>query len=190
MKENISQEVSKWIEEEAEPKIRMVCPVRTRSPWYGMSDEEIEDRKEYIRWYFLKDFELVLMIPVQPRESDFWFATDDEFKESAFNTWDFERTQRPFDKYGYRIKKVMERVKDLALLHSCISQPEGRENVRKRFEIILDNEFRSQLLDLVERYRTTYYEERRVELRYKIARINRHIMECKKIWEQYAPWEG
>jgi hypothetical protein len=45
----------------------------------------------------------------------FWFSSYDEFKESPFNTWDFQRGRKPFDKYGYRIKKVIERVKDLAI---------------------------------------------------------------------------
>ena len=134
-------------------------------------------------------FELLLLIPVKPRENGFWFSDYDEFKESAFNTWDFEKMHGPFDKYGYRVKKVLEQVKDLALLHSCISQPEGRKNIRDRFELVLNEEFRNPLLEIVERYRKTFNEERRAELRRKIAKLSQHIMECKRIWEKYSPWE-
>ena len=189
MKQNISETVSKWLNEEAQPRARRIMAVRKNNPWYGMSDEEIEDRREFIRCYLLKDFELVLMLPVQPRETDFWFASHDEFRESAFNTWDFERMRRPFDKYGYRVEKVLEHVKDLALLHSCISQPEGRERIKARFELVLDNEFRGQLFNLAERYRRTCDEERRFELRCRIARINRQVLECKRIWEEHSQWE-
>ena len=130
MKQNIGETVNKWMEEETHSRTGRVTPIRKNSPWYGMSEEEIEDRREFIRCYLLKDFELVLLIPVQPKENDFWFESHEEFIESAFNTWDFQKTRRPFDKYAYRVKKVLEHVKDLAVLHSCISQPEGRKNIQ------------------------------------------------------------
>jgi len=65
----------------------------------------------------MKDFELLSMIPLPPPEKDFLFVNYQEFMESTFNTWDFQRMERPFDKYDYRVKGVLERVKDLALLH-------------------------------------------------------------------------
>jgi len=86
MKQNISETVNQWMEEETHSKTGRVTPIRKNSPWYGMSDEEIEDRREFIRYYLLKDFELILMIPVQPAENDFWFTSHEEFIESPFNT--------------------------------------------------------------------------------------------------------
>ena len=52
---------------------------------------------------------------------------------SAFNTIDFLRGQEDFefDKYRYFTDKVAERAEDLAIMHSCISDAEGRSNVRK-----------------------------------------------------------
>jgi len=97
--------------------------------------------------------------------------------------------RRPFDKYGYRVKKVLEQVKDLALLHSCISQPEGRKNIQTRFENLVSQEFRNTLLEVVERHRKTFDEDRRFELRCKIARLSKYILECKAIWQRYSPWE-
>jgi hypothetical protein len=189
MKQTTRQNVDRWMEEESQQRTLALKVIRKNDPWQGMSDEEIEDRREFIRYYLNKEFELLLLIPIKPRESGFWFESEEELKTSAFNTWDFQKMRGPFDKYGYRIKKVMEHVKDLALLHSCISQPEGRDNIRRRFGLVLNNEFRDQLLNLVKRYWKTYDEERRAELRYKIARINRHILECKAIWQNYSPWE-
>ena len=189
MKQTISETVSKWLEEETQPRVRRVVAIRKNSPWYGMSDEEIEDRREFIRCYLVKDFELILMLPVQPRENDFWFASHEEFIESAFNTWDFQKMRRPFDKYDYRVKKVLEQVKDLALLHSCISQPEGRKNIQDRFEMVVNKEFRNPLLELVERYRKTFDEDRRFGFKRKIARLSRYLLECKAIWQRYSPWE-
>ena len=189
MKQTIRETVDRWMEEEAHQGGLALKVVRKNDAWQGMDEEEIEDRREFIRCYLLKDFELVLMIPVQPRDNDFWFANHQEFIESPFNTWDFQRTHKPFDKYAYRVKKVMEQVKDLALLHSCISQPEGRGNVRRRFETVVENEFRLPLLGLIEKYKDTFNEEKRADLRRKISKLSWHILECKAIWQRYSPGE-
>jgi len=187
MNQTISETVDRWIEEET--SIGRVSIIRKNSPWYGMSEDEIEDRREYIRCYLLRDLELLLMIPVAAPENDFWFSSHQEFLESAFNTWDFQKDRRPFDKYGYRVKKVLERAEDLALLHSCISQPEGRAWIKANFEAFIDNEFRDQLLSLVDRHNRTFDEESRLKLRYRIARLNRHILDCQKVWDRYSLWE-
>jgi hypothetical protein len=42
---------------------------------------------------------------------------------------------------------------------------------------------------MVERHRKTFDEERKAELRRKIAKLSGHILECKRIWEKYSPWE-
>jgi hypothetical protein len=188
MKTEISRNVDKWMEEETHQRVLALRIITKNDPWYGMTEEEIEDRREFIRCYLLKDFEQLFMIPSPPREKDFWFQGYQEFIESAFNTYDFQRTQRPFDRYGYKVRKVMKQVKDLALLHSCISESEGRERTKARFEELVDSEFRDQLLSLVDRYKRTFDEERRFELRRKIARLSGHILECKTIWEKYSPW--
>ncbi len=60
--------------------------IRENDPWYGMSEEEVDDRNEFIRSYINKEFELLLQIPIQPSENDFWFTSHQEFMESAFNT--------------------------------------------------------------------------------------------------------
>ena len=70
---------------------------------------------------------------------------------SAINTHDFQDGLKPFNKYGYAMKKIMERVKDLAILHSCISSPEGRANAHRKYEALLEAKFRSRLAQLIER---------------------------------------
>jgi len=190
MKQTISETVDRWVEEESHPNVGRITVIRKGNPWYDMSEEEIEDRREFIRCYLLKDFELLLLIQVKPRDNDFWFASHDEFIESPFNTWDFQKMRRPFDKYGYRVRKVLEQVKELALLHSCISQPEGRKNIQTRFENLVNQEFRNTLLEVVEKHRKTFDDGRRAELRRKIAKLSRHILKSKAIWQRWSPWEN
>ena len=184
--EQISSAEGTWIDEESLPNPATLKVIRKNDPWYGMSEEEVEDRREFIRCYINKDFEILLQIPIPPRENEFWFTSYQDFLESAFNTYDYQKDQRPFNKYAYRIKKIMEEVKDLAILHSSISQPEGKANTLRRFENLVENEFRDRLLGLVERYQRLMDEEKRYPIRRKIAELNRRILQCQKIWEQYA----
>lgn len=184
--EQVSCTVDTWIDEESLPTTPRLKVIRKNDPWYGRSEEEVEDCKEFIRCYINKDFELILQIPVEPIQNDFWFASYQDFMESAFNTHDFQKDRKPFDKYGYRIKKIMEEVKDLAILHSSITSPEGRANILRRYENFVGNEFRDRLLSLVERYQRLADEERRYVTRRKIAELNRRILQCQKIWEKYA----
>jgi hypothetical protein len=188
MKETISKTVDKWIKEEiGRPAILRV--IRANDPWEGMSEEEIEDAREFIRWYVNKDFAVLLLIPTPPRENDFWYSDYEEFQESAFNTHDFQALQRPFNKYAYRIKKIVERVKDLAILYSCISSDADREDTRSRYDNLVSHEFRNRLLYLVEKHRKESDEDERFLLRRKIAELNRRILECKILWEKYSRWE-
>ena len=83
----------------------------------------------------------------------------------------------------------MEQVKELAMLHSCISQPEGRANIQRRYENLVENEFRGRLIYWVEQYNRVAEEERRFQVRRKIAELNRRILQCQKVCEEYANWE-
>ena len=188
MKQTTRQNVDRWTEERGQQRTLALRVIRKNDPWQNMSEEEIEDRREFIRCYINKEFELLLSIPIQPRENDFWFSSYEEFQQSPFNTWDFQRDRKPFDKYGYRIKKVIERVKDLAILHSCISQPEGRENLQKRLKLIIENEFRSQILELVEKVNETEDREKKAAIIQKIVKLNCGIYQCKTVWEKYSPY--
>jgi len=186
MEQTISETVDKWMQEERRPSFLRV--IRVNDPWDGMSEEEIEDAREFIRWYINKDFALLLLIPVHPREGDFWFSDDEEFRTSAFGTNDFARTQPPFDRYGYRVKKVMEKVKDLAILYSCLTSTEGREHTLGRYENLVSNEFRDDLMNLIERYQGTTDVDERMRLKPKIAEVSRRIMKCKEVWQKYSTW--
>jgi hypothetical protein len=185
----ISQTVDGWISEEEIPVSPALKVIRANDPWHGMSEEEVEDAKEFIRCYLLKDFELILQIQVQAQEKDFWAPNHQDFLDSAFNTWDFQRTQTPFNKYAYRIRKILEQVRDLAIYHSSTSQPEGKANIQRRYENLVQNEFRDRLFFLVERHQRARDEGQRYEIGKKIAELNRRIIQCQKIWKDYAHWE-
>jgi len=67
----ISQAVDSWISEEEIPVSPALKVIRKRDPWDGMTEEEVEDHKEFIRCYLLKEHERILQIPIEPQENDF-----------------------------------------------------------------------------------------------------------------------
>lgn len=179
-----------YIPEEEMPVKAGLKVMRTSDPDYGLSEDEVADRNEFIRCHLAKEFELLMMIPSQAQEEENFFipeyhSSNDAY--SAFNTHDFQKTLKPFDKLGYAIKKIMERVQDLAILHSVISSQEGRQTTHRRYEGIVEIEFRDRLMTLVTRYQAAKDEQIKLALKQKIAELNRRILEAKKIWEQFAP---
>ena len=162
--------------------------IREMDPNYGQSDDDIMDRNEFIRCYLWEDFEALFLIPAKAPKDDFFIES---FDESAFNTADFQRLHplRPFDRYAYRIKKVMEKVMDLAIMHSCLTSSEGRLNTLRRYENLVESEFRAPPAILAYWHKKAFDSDRRFELKRKIAKLNRRILKCKMIWERYAPFE-
>ena len=181
-----------WIDEKELPINPNLKVVRRNNPNYGLTEDAIHDRNEFIRCHLLSEFQLLTMIPKQDTQDDFFIfdcdVTSSEY--NAFNTHDFQRTQRPFNKYHYAMKKIMERVKDLAIMHSSISYEEGRLAIYRRYEALVDREFRHRLLTLADRYKVEADEERRYWMKQKIAELSRRILESKRIWAQYAPAES
>ena len=166
--------------------------VRKSHPDYGLSEEDIADRNEFIRCHLVRELELLMMIPSPEQEENF-FIPDfhvgaDNY--SAFNTHDFQRTMAPFDKYGYAMKKIMERVADIAILYSVMTRNEGRDNTARRFNALIDYEFREPLFRYVDRYKAAKTEEQKERLKRKIGDLNRRIIEAKAAWELYASREA
>ena len=162
---------------------------RQSDPDYGLSEDEIADRNEFIRCHLAREFELLMMLPGNEEDTDFFIPDCDVTDEaySAFNTVDFQKSMKPFDKYGYAMKKIMDRVKALAILHSSISREGGRQNITRRYDSLIEVEFREPLLRNVDRFKAAKTEEQKVRLKKKIGDLNRRILEAKTTWERYAP---
>ena len=175
-----------WIDIEELPVRANLKVVRINDPDYGMTQDEINDRDEFIRCFILQDFEAILRVPAQRLERDFFI---ENWEESAFNTIDYFRDypQNRFYRYAYRMRKIMEQVEHLAILHSCISDPEGRKRTQRRYKNLVEEEFRNKALGLISRYKMVSDEQIKDRIRAKVAKLNRRIMQCKRVWEQYAP---
>ena len=62
----ISETTDNWISEDEIPVSPTLRVIRKNDAWYGVSEEEVADAKEFIRCYLNKDFENLLLIPTQP----------------------------------------------------------------------------------------------------------------------------
>ena len=129
-----------WIDENELPVRADLRMIRINDPDSGMTQDKIDDRNEFIRCYILSGFEALLAIPIQKFENDFFV---EDWAESAFNTEDYYRVYRssPFNRYAYRIKKILEKVMDLAIYHSCLTSIDGRMRVKNRYKRLINSEF-------------------------------------------------
>lgn len=189
--QQISQTVDAWIDEQDLPVRASLKVIRGFNPYDGMDEDEIVAYRDFMFWALTREHEVLFSIPKPENEYDFWHIEVDEFgvDSSAFNTVDFQKRLKPFNKYGYAIQKILERVKNLALLHSAISSQIGRQNTYNRYIAFVNDKFRNQLINLVERYKNPASEYERNLIRQKIGQLNQRIIECKKIWERCAPIE-
>ena len=188
-----AQIVDCWIAEQELPTKANVSIERTAdryfSPTKDMTDDEAESYWEFVHTAMNLEHQTLLSVPM-PEGIDFWPVELDENGNnvSAFNTHDFAKLQQ-FNKYHYRLKKIYERVKDLAITHSCISDDDGKKNTIEKFNRVVEYEFRSKALMLLEtynRHKVWIFKERLVE---QIEELNKQIRRCKRIWGDYAYWE-
>jgi hypothetical protein len=189
MDTDISAAIDKWIVEEELPVRAGLKVIRLNDPDDGLTEDELDERNEFIQWYLLQDYAPLLSVPRQASESGFFIpevdVTSPEY--SAFSTHDFLDSLKHFNNYGYAMKKIMERIRDLAILHSSLSFEEGRLNTQRRYEAFLEAKFRGRLAYLMERCQLTDDPDRKLELKQKIAELTRRILEAKGIWERFAP---
>ena len=68
----ISREVDTWIVEEELPVRSSLKVIRMTDPDYGLTEDEIMDRNEFIRCYLMQDFDLLIQIPNPEYEHDFF----------------------------------------------------------------------------------------------------------------------
>ena len=149
----ISEAVDSWIAEEELPVSPSLKPIRKYDLYSDMDEEEIQAYFDFMEWYLSQEHLIFLDLPMT-EEPDFWPVELDDFGNniSAFNTHDYERLH-PFDRYHWKLKKVYESVKELALTYSYISQEEGRKNIYQRYKNLVENEFRDEAVMLLEHYK-------------------------------------
>jgi len=183
-KEQISNVVDCWIVEEDLPPRPGLKPIREFSSLDIDNEEERQAYWDFVHWFMAQDYALLLSIP-KPPENDFWTFEHDDAISFHYSSIDYQKAH-PFDRYAFRLRKIYEKVDDLALLHSCICQEEGKLNIRKRFKKLVDDEFRNRLLMLFETYRKYPHLINKEKLFARISELNGRILRCEHIWRKRA----
>jgi len=187
-KEKIVRAVDGWIVEEELPAGARLKVIRPNDPNAGLSEDEINEWAEFIAWYLRQDMAVLLLIPAPAGSDDFYLADHQvtETEYSAFCTHDFQRLMRPFNKEAYAFKKLLERVRDLALLHSALGSEEGRFNTWRRFRRLLEREFEGRLNRLAWGFHQAQGRDDKAGIERKIKAIMKRVKECEVVWEKYS----
>lgn len=186
MKQNqILEETDTWICEDEFPQNRRITPIHKFGRLYPEDEEEWEAYRDFISWYLSQDYLPLAYIPKQAFEGCFETFEDDASISFPFSSMDYQRAH-PFNRYAYKLRKVYENIKDLALMHSCISHDEGRANIHKKFVKLVNEEFRDRILKLLESYRKYPQHVDKSSLFRQIAELNGRIQRCKAIWHEHA----
>jgi len=189
MKEKIHKGIEGWIMEEDLPPRANLKVLKGFDPYEGMDEEEIEAYHDFIHWAVAQEHAVLLSIPKEQNKEDFWQIELDAFGNdiSAFNTMDFQRLHPDsFNKYAYKLKKIYERVQDLALLHSCIIHEDRKKNIHQRYKNLVEKEFRDRAVMLLETYRKYPHLVNKEQLFERIAEQNSKVKKCNEIWQKIA----
>lgn len=180
--------VEGWIVDQELPRRPGLKVLRPNHPDHGLSDDEIEERSEFITWHLRQEVALLNVIPTPELDTGFFVAeaevSDTEY--SAFNTHDFQRLRQPFNWPAWVQEKQALKVKDLALLHSCLGTEEGRANTLARFKKLLQDEFQDKLEKLATQLHQASSKQDPNEVRSKIRRIQRQVRELSQVWANHA----
>lgn len=183
----ISQEVDSWIAQEEIPKHPFLKPIRQFDGLYPEDEEERQAYFDFIAWAMNIEHEVIMSIPLEKNQHNRFFIQldGDGCDISPYNTIDYLR-DHPFDKYHYRLKKVFERVKDLAETYSCLSNKDGKINIRKRFINLVSTEFQDKAINLRQSYLNNKSRHKKETVLERIEEFNKNIRICNGIWKKYA----
>lgn len=159
--------------------------------------DDIEDWLEVQKKIFEKENELLTVVPavkktsamVRQYETQVCFTplgmVIKSIDISAFNTVDFLRDKPEFDKVRYAKEKIEDEVKNLAIMHSCITRKEGKDNIKTRYAALINRRYRDYGLRLLQTYKYSN-DVKKEEIKQKIKDINRDIRRLNRIWKKQA----
>jgi hypothetical protein len=183
-KKHVGEIIDCWIDEVDLPQRVNLKPIRRFDDLYPKDEAEREAYWDFVHWYLSQEFQALMSIP-KPPEQDFWMFEHDDSISFPYSSIDYQRLH-PFNRFAYKLRKIYERVEDLALLHSCISEEEGKANITKRFNKLVKEEFRNKAVMLLENYRRYPHLINKQKLFVRIANLDSRIQRCKSTWLKYV----
>jgi hypothetical protein len=88
-----------------------------------LSEDELADPDELEKQVYKEELGPVLSLPVKNKRSQLWHSIESGHIDfGAFATVDFERTQPEFDKARYKADRLKEKLQDLIITFSIVSE--------------------------------------------------------------------
>ena len=197
-----SEIVDSWIADEELPVRAGLKKIKPAFLCLFPEDERLSGKElelenqaywDFIRWCLSIEDEVLLSIPKPEIKDDFripYETDEDGIMSFPFSSADFQRLLPKFNSYHYRLKKIYERVADLAQTYSCLTNESGKRNIEERFNIIINNNFRYRLRKLLKTYNNYSVWFNKHRLIEKIQDLNGKIRKCKDIWDKHAYERG
>jgi hypothetical protein len=139
----------------------------------GLSDDELADPDELERMAYVEEYGPILRLPLSERRHPFYGSIDEDGRVDfgAFGTVDFDRHRGEFDRIRYKVDKLKERLKDLVIMLTIVSE---RIPGRAKYKVL--KYVRMGILDIaeIEDNEMYFFVEmylRAVGLRQEIARL-------------------
>jgi len=160
----------------------------------GVDPTNPEEVRDY--WYdvfnlgFNQGNEVLDKIPVKSGMDRYPMPEPHDAISHPFASGDYmDRHKNPFDAEHYRFKETLERTKDLAISFSSLSHEEGRENMQKKYNEILEPlvEKKKAMLDGYSKHPQYFNKSRLFEV--VLPDLSRKIAKIKGVWDQYSNWK-
>ena len=190
-KEEISNQVDRWIAEEQLPVRATLKPIKGFDPYDGWSEDEVVAYSDFMQWWLSQDHLLILSLPIA--EDDDWLPPmeldQDGNNISAFNTHDFDRRYKPNTEH-WLIRQLFDELRNIAIDHSCISDEAGKAELKAKYDRLVDRKIVRQRNWLLWRYENIGCQhEDSGKIRAKIATLNSRIHKAQQLWKEVAYWD-
>lgn len=188
---SVDEVVDGWVREEDLPGRPGLRAIRVFDGLYPEDEDERGAYWDFIGWFMGREWALLECVPVKKRDG--WFppvqieevGPDMVVDVSHFNTKDFERMSGfRFDFVHWRHRAVLERVKDLAITHSVLSNVGGKQRTFERFRRLVEGEYRDEAVMIAEHLRRHGVWLNRERAAARIEVLNRKIRDCKRVWNE------
>jgi len=147
--------------------------------------EESISLNEIERLSIQQEYSLLLDVPYVKKD---YFSLRNVEEDSPFNSIDFLRNSPAdaYDPYHYFLDKAAQRAKELAITHSCVSNPEDKEVVKQRYISFVTQAFKSYADWLRANIPIEQNQEKRVRMTKKLLELNRNIRRLRTVWQERA----
>ena len=137
-----------------------------------------------------KDHRVLSEIPVKEGVDRYPQPELDDAISHPFASRDYlDKHKNPFDGQHHLFKQTLERVKDLGISFSSISHEEGRENMQKKYNEILEPLVEKKKAMLEGYSKSPQYFNKSRMFNEVLPDLNNKIKKIKGVWDQYSNWK-